>query len=53
MSRVNVQPAALIIAIATSGRGRTLSSHNPTTFKDRSIGQHEINGTPLPAKGFF
>ena len=32
---------------------RTLSSHNPTTFKARSIGQHEINGTPLPAKGFF
>jgi alkylation response protein AidB-like acyl-CoA dehydrogenase len=32
---------------------RTLSSHNPTTFKARSIGQHEISGTPLPAKGFF
>jgi alkylation response protein AidB-like acyl-CoA dehydrogenase len=32
---------------------RTLSSHNPTTFKARSVGQHEINGTPLPDKGFF
>jgi alkylation response protein AidB-like acyl-CoA dehydrogenase len=32
---------------------RTLSSHNPTTYKARSIGQHVINGTPLPAKGFF
>jgi alkylation response protein AidB-like acyl-CoA dehydrogenase len=32
---------------------RTLSSHNPTPFKTRSIGQYEIAGTPLPAKGFF
>jgi alkylation response protein AidB-like acyl-CoA dehydrogenase len=32
---------------------RTLSSHNPTTFKARSIGQYEISGTPLPEKGFF
>jgi alkylation response protein AidB-like acyl-CoA dehydrogenase len=32
---------------------RTLSSHNPTTYKARSIGQYEIYGTPLPAKGFF
>lgn len=32
---------------------RTLSSHNPTTYKARSIGQYVINGTPLPAKGFF
>ena len=32
---------------------RTLSSHNPTTYKARSIGQHMISGTPLPAKGFF
>ncbi|SFJ07477.1 acyl-CoA dehydrogenase family protein [Bradyrhizobium sp. Gha] len=32
---------------------RTLSSHNPTTYKARSIGQYELNGTPLPAKGFF
>jgi alkylation response protein AidB-like acyl-CoA dehydrogenase len=32
---------------------RTLSSHNPTTYKARSIGQHVISGAPLPAKGFF
>ena len=32
---------------------RTLSSHNPSTYKARSIGQYEISGTPLPAKGFF
>lgn len=31
----------------------TLASHNPNTFKARSIGQFEISGTPLPAKGFF
>jgi alkylation response protein AidB-like acyl-CoA dehydrogenase len=32
---------------------RTLSSHNPTTFKARSIGRYEISCTLLPAKGFF
>ena len=32
---------------------RTLSSHNPTTFKARSIGQYEISGTTLPTKGYF
>ncbi|MFN5686700.1 MAG: acyl-CoA dehydrogenase, partial [Bradyrhizobium sp.] len=32
---------------------RTLSSHNPVTYKERAIGQFLINGTPLPAKGFF
>lgn len=32
---------------------RTLSSHNPTTLKARAIGDHAVNGTPLPAKGFF
>jgi alkylation response protein AidB-like acyl-CoA dehydrogenase len=32
---------------------RTLSSHNPTTYKARSIGQYEISGTPLLAKGYF
>lgn len=32
---------------------RTLSSHNPTSYKARSIGDYEVNGTPLPAKGFF
>jgi hypothetical protein len=28
-------------------------SQNRTTDKVRSIGQCEINGTPLPVKGFF
>jgi alkylation response protein AidB-like acyl-CoA dehydrogenase len=32
---------------------RTLSSHNPVSYKERAIGQYLINGTPLPAKGFF
>ncbi|MDR3467891.1 MAG: acyl-CoA dehydrogenase family protein [Xanthobacteraceae bacterium] len=32
---------------------RTLSSHNPVTLKARAIGDHDVNGTPLPAKGFF
>jgi alkylation response protein AidB-like acyl-CoA dehydrogenase len=32
---------------------RTLASHNPGTYKARAIGDHVINGTPLPANGFF
>lgn len=32
---------------------RTLSSHNPVSYKERSIGQYLISGTPLPSKGFF
>jgi alkylation response protein AidB-like acyl-CoA dehydrogenase len=32
---------------------RTLSSHNPVTYKAQAIGAYEINGTPLPSKGFF
>ncbi|MEH1821413.1 MAG: acyl-CoA dehydrogenase [Nostoc sp.] len=32
---------------------RTLASHNPGHFKARAIGDYEINGTPLPPKGFF
>jgi alkylation response protein AidB-like acyl-CoA dehydrogenase len=32
---------------------RTLASHNPGTYKARAIGDHVINGTPLPASGFF
>jgi alkylation response protein AidB-like acyl-CoA dehydrogenase len=32
---------------------RTLASHNPVAHKARAIGDHAINGTPLPAKGFF
>jgi alkylation response protein AidB-like acyl-CoA dehydrogenase len=32
---------------------RTLASHNPTPYKARAIGDHVINGTPLPMTGFF
>jgi len=32
---------------------RTLSTHNPVSYKERAIGQYLINGTRLPAKGFF
>jgi alkylation response protein AidB-like acyl-CoA dehydrogenase len=32
---------------------RTLSSHNPTSYKARAIGDHAINGTPPPTNGFF
>ncbi|MUG93507.1 acyl-CoA dehydrogenase [Scytonema sp. UIC 10036] len=32
---------------------RTLSSHNPASFKARAIGNYEINGTPLPSAAFF
>src|ERR1700709_45650 len=32
---------------------RTLASHNPGTYKARAIGDHVINGVPLPASGFF
>jgi alkylation response protein AidB-like acyl-CoA dehydrogenase len=32
---------------------RTLSSHNPVTYKAQAVGAYEINGTPLPARGFF
>jgi alkylation response protein AidB-like acyl-CoA dehydrogenase len=32
---------------------RTLASHNPASYKAQVIGALEINGTPLPAKGFF
>lgn len=32
---------------------RTLASHNPDSYKARAIGDYEVNGTPLPAKGFF
>ena len=32
---------------------RTLSSHNPVTYKAQAIGAWEVNGTPLPSKGFF
>jgi alkylation response protein AidB-like acyl-CoA dehydrogenase len=32
---------------------RTLASHNPAAYKARAIGDHAINGTPLPVGGFF
>jgi alkylation response protein AidB-like acyl-CoA dehydrogenase len=32
---------------------RTLASHNPGAYKARAIGDHAINGTPLPLNGFF
>jgi len=32
---------------------RTLFSHNPTVYKARAIGDHLVNGTPLPQVGFF
>ncbi|MGD0196855.1 MAG: acyl-CoA dehydrogenase family protein [Solirubrobacteraceae bacterium] len=32
---------------------RTLASHNPTIYKSRAIGDWLVNGTPLPANGFF
>lgn len=32
---------------------RTLANHNPTSYKARAIGDHAINGAPLPLNGFF
>ncbi|MBD2341583.1 acyl-CoA dehydrogenase [Calothrix sp. FACHB-156] len=32
---------------------RTLASHNPSHFKARAVGDYEINGKPLPPRGFF
>jgi len=32
---------------------RTLASHNPASYKARAIGDWVINGTRLPATGFF
>ncbi len=32
---------------------RTLSNHNPTSYKARAIGDHVVNGAPLPLNGFF
>lgn len=32
---------------------RTLSSHNPTLYKARAVGQHHVNGTSLPRNGYF
>jgi hypothetical protein len=30
-----------------------LFSHNPTPYKARAVGDNLVNGTPLPAVGFF
>lgn len=32
---------------------RTVAAHNPTPYKARAIGDHAVNGTKLPANGFF
>jgi alkylation response protein AidB-like acyl-CoA dehydrogenase len=32
---------------------RTLAAHNPTPYKASAVGDHAINGTKLPANGFF
>lgn len=32
---------------------RTLASHNPVLYKARAVGDYLINGTALPANGFF
>jgi alkylation response protein AidB-like acyl-CoA dehydrogenase len=32
---------------------RTITSHNPTVYKARAIGDHFINGAPLPSSWFF
>jgi alkylation response protein AidB-like acyl-CoA dehydrogenase len=31
---------------------RTITSHNPTVYKARAIGDHFINGAPLPSSWF-
>ncbi|MGF6767665.1 alkylation response protein AidB-like acyl-CoA dehydrogenase [Paraburkholderia sp. GAS199] len=32
---------------------RTISSHNPVVYKARAIGDHAVNGAPLPRAAFF
>ena len=32
---------------------RTLASHNPRSYKAKWIGDHELNGTPLPTGAYF
>jgi len=32
---------------------RTIASHNPGLYKARAIGNHAINGVPLPTAAFF
>ena len=32
---------------------RTLSSHNPASYKAQALGAYELHGTRLPTLGFF
>ncbi|MEU7815633.1 acyl-CoA dehydrogenase family protein [Pseudonocardia sp. NPDC049154] len=32
---------------------RTVASHNPARFKSRAVGEHLVNGTPLPDNTYF
>jgi alkylation response protein AidB-like acyl-CoA dehydrogenase len=32
---------------------RTLTTHNPSIYKARALGDQLVNGTALPANGFF
>ncbi|GGF58463.1 acyl-CoA dehydrogenase [Azorhizobium oxalatiphilum] len=32
---------------------RTIASHNPVSYKARAIGQHVLDGTPLPNAAYF
>ena len=32
---------------------RTIASHNPGLYKARAIGNHAVNGVPLPSAAFF
>jgi alkylation response protein AidB-like acyl-CoA dehydrogenase len=32
---------------------RTIASHNPVSYKARALGNHLVNGTPLPHAAFF
>jgi len=37
----------------TLAHARTLSSHNPASYKARGIGDHAVNDAPLSLNGFF
>jgi alkylation response protein AidB-like acyl-CoA dehydrogenase len=32
---------------------RTIASHNPVSYKARAVGNHVVNGAPLPTAAFF
>ncbi|NED68239.1 acyl-CoA dehydrogenase, partial [Streptomyces sp. SID10244] len=32
---------------------RTVTLHNPTSYKAIALGDRLVNGTPLPANGYF